>query len=69
MKGFIEVHIWGSTIKFLISVAQIIGVIDYGKYSFISVVMRTKKRREVASGCYIVETYDEVVAKIKAATE
>lgn len=69
MKGFIEVT-WTDGQKFFVSVDCILSVLDYGTYSFIALgVKKQTKKVTTQFGYYVAETYDEVVAKIKEATE
>lgn len=69
MKGFIEITSKLSGNKRLIAVSKIIYVGDYNGDTVIVFNVNYYKKNEKINYLCAMETYDEVVAKIKEATE
>jgi len=68
MKGFIEVTAFDGT-KVFIAVSEIMFV-DYDEDNVYIVLRCEMKKKRVKRGViYVNESYDEIVAKIKEATE
>lgn len=68
MKGFIEV-VQMDGHKTLVSVKEIKTVEGYENYSVIFIDLTVTKKQIYSGHIIVSETYDEVVAKIKEATE
>lgn len=69
MKGFIEITSKLSGNKLLIAVSKIRYVGDFSENTVIVFNVFCYKKNEITDYICAMETYDEVVAKIKEATE
>ncbi len=69
MKGFIEVTRTEDKSRVIIKASTILAVSEYSDCSYIATNQICHRRKTTNYGYFVSELFDEVVAKIKEATE